>query len=467
MQVYVKTFGCKVNYAESATLLDALAQAGHSAWELHGAQLPAAAASSGESALPQAVAVIVNSCCVTAEAERKAAQFVRRIRREHPQAKLLFCGCAARNPASQKLYADAGAQVLGTVEEAAALLGAGLALPAEAADSAPAAPDAAGLAATRVRAFIKVQDGCANCCSYCIVPFVRPYASRPLAEILAEAQQQLAAGQRELVLTGINIGHYGMQPLYPPGTPDTGPMPPDAPRYAPIPGYPTLCDVIAAVLKLVPEGCRLRLSSIEPEDLDLQMFELLAHARLCPHLHLPLQSGSDRVLQTMGRRYSAAQYLQLAQQFRQACPQGALTTDIMAGFPGESEEDFAKTLELCSAAGFERAHCFAFSPRPGTRAALMPQHPRPLVQQRNRRLIAHCRQVAAGRLKRYIGQQVQLLVEQLATSQQGISLQGYAEAYQEVHAQVSAGQASSLPAGSLVAVELTGLADGRFSAILV
>ena len=556
--VFIKTFGCKVNYADSMALGDALRAAGFEPIELHGAELPPEAdvlsyapAILGEPELlvletagewrqrRWPLSVVINTCCVTAEAERKAAQFVRRVRRDYPQARVLLWGCAARNAAARWRYEEAGAEVLATFDEVLARLrgmesvtdetdshdARGQAPPparvaplavtpvatrGSSADPGPRTPDASAHVPGRARAFIKVQDGCANCCSYCIVPFVRPYASRPLAEVLDEARRRIAEGHRELVLTGINIGHYGMTPVLSRGgamlrpepeaerramhgiapteegetslAPTNGGVTPPLPHrregparttaqlYTRVPGHPSLYDLIDELLALLPDGHRLRLSSIEPEGLDPRLFAQLAHPRMCPHLHLPLQSGSDSVLSAMGRGYFRAQYLALVRRFRAACPGGALTTDVMAGFPGETDADFAATLRVCSAAGFERAHCFAFSPRPGTAAAAMPQLPRSVTLPRNRRLIAHCRAVAEARWQRFCGTAAQLLVEEVRADEGGrVQLSGYGEAYQVI--QVTLPDATESQSrqliGRILPVRLVGLRDCVFAGRLL
>jgi tRNA A37 methylthiotransferase MiaB len=209
------------------------------------------------------------------------------------------------------------------------------------------------------------------------------------------------------------------------------------------------------VLELLPEGTRLRLSSIEPEDVTPGIIELFTHPRLCPHLHLPLQSGSDTVLIAMGRSYTAAEYMGVVESFRAACPDGAVTTDILTGYPTETEVDFHATLELCTRAGFERVHGFPFSRRPGTAAAQLAPLPRTVVQARNRMLIAHCSAIADQRWRRFLGRDAEVLIEE----RQDDGWLGHGAAYQIVRVQVD-GQ--SLGRGSIVPVRLVGYGDGMF-----
>ncbi len=227
----------------------------------------------------------------------------------------------------------------------------------------------------RTRALLKVQDGCDAFCAYCIVPYARgvPRAV-PLGELADEAKALVAAGAREIVLTGINIGRYSD-------------------------GEATLADVVGAVAASGVE--RLRLSSIEPLDLTPAFLEVLARtASFCPHLHVPLQSGSDAVLSAMGRRYSAAEYAERIAEARSALPGLAVTTDVLCGFPGESDEDAEQTLLFCDSLGFSWLHVFRYSARPGTPAAAMPaQVPHTVTAARAGRLRA-CAERLACRARR-------------------------------------------------------------------
>lgn len=535
--VFIKTFGCKVNYSESVSFADLLRQAGFTPLEISSArELPSdsaeaeaqpalsplqviaaangEAADDGEPLLPSAdevqrPVVFINSCCVTAEAERKAAQFVRRVRRLRPDSEVLFTGCAARNYATREQYAAAGARVFSFYPEAfewlaenfpltdaeaiPALVGAGqsprphgqkmgadIATPLQGdgtemgADIAAPLQDGERLRSlptgvvgeARSRAFLKVQDGCHNCCSFCIIPFVRPYVSRPFGEVLAEARTRLTAGYRELVLTGVNIGHYGLTPIAPVHEIASQQHFKRSRLYERVPGHATLWDLLDALLALLDEhyarsgiAARLRISSIEPEEIEPRFFEQLAHPRMCPHLHLPLQSGSEKVLADMRRLYDAETFMQRVAAFRRACPDGALTTDIITGYPTESEADFADTLALCTAAGFERIHGFPFSPRPGTRAAMIPQQrdAQSVAQVRNRRLIEHCAQIADQRWPRFVGHMAQVLIEEI----HGGSAQGHGEAYQQVRIDSSLPQSAL---GQILELRLDSYADAVFTA---
>ena len=496
-RVFIKTFGCKVNYTESVAFSELLQGGGLAAEELTGSSLPDDAAGS-------APVVFVNSCCVTQEAERKAAQFARRIRREHPGSEVLFTGCAARNHVTKGKYEQAGARVFDFYTEAFEWLrgeqgsGEGRSEKAEGergeakaeredaasrraveqdsgegaadrvarpkADATEFARSATGEPATlfesgiveraRSRAFVKVQDGCHNCCTFCIIPFVRPYASRPFTELLDEVDRRIGEGYRELVLTGVNIGHYGMTPVDTLENIASDKHWKRGKLYERLPGHATFFDLVDAILDRLPEDVRLRISSIEPEDIEERFFEQFQHPLMCPHLHLPLQSGSDAVLGEMRRLYSAREYLEIAVRFRRARPDGALTTDILVGFPSETETHFQQTLALCDELQFERVHGFPYSPRPGTRAARMQQLPRAEIQQRNRRLIEHCTVIADARWQRFCGSECTVLLEE----RRGDLWNGHGEAYQLVEVQHRDG----LSAGSMLNARLDAYRDGAF-----
>lgn len=432
-KVFVKTFGCKVNYAESVEFAELVRQAGFDAVEIGGGGLPWNEAETGQPI------VLVNSCCVTAKAERKVLQYVRRTLREHPQAQMLLTGCSARHPELSKRYGEAGARVFGFYTEALDWLADNL--------DAKAGVHAEPVHA-RTRAFIKIQDGCTCRCSYCIIPQVRPYYSRPPAEVLAELERRLDEGYREVVLAGVNLGHYGRAP-WRASAADTPP-----------PQKLRIHDLIAMLLDRLPEGRRLRLSSIEPEDVNARVLELFADPRFCTHLHMPLQSGSDAVLTAMRRHYTAGQYLEIAAAFRQRFPDGSITADIMVGFPGESEEDYAATLRVCEQVGFERVHCFPFSPRPGTPAAELKAMPRRAAVERNRRLIAHCQQIVDERWRRFVGGVVPVLIEE----SDGEKAKGHGDAYQVVNLSAAAAE---MHIGEIVPVKLTGYAAREFDGELV
>ena len=205
---------------------------------------------------------------------------------------------------------------------------------------------------THTRAFLKIQDGCNQFCSYCIIPYARgPVRSRPLQQVVRAAEELVRQGYKEIVLTGIHLGLYGSD--FSPPIDLTAPL---------------------KLLEKVPGLERIRLSSLDPAEVIPEIVQLVAaSSKICPHLHIPLQSGSTRILERMRRPYTAEEYLELVRAVRQAVPDVGLTTDIMVGFPGETEEDFASTVQVVEAAAFSRLHVFPYSPRPGTPAAGFPE----------------------------------------------------------------------------------------------
>lgn len=521
--VFIKTFGCKVNYTESVAFSELLSEAGFFPREMVGSSLP-------EEVRDAAPIVFVNSCCVTQEAERKAAQFTRRIRREYPGSEVLFSGCGARNHLTKPRYEEAGARVFDFYTQAFEWLKSSSAslracesegrsgaqsppeigidtgappvppgligsadrrvrdsdsmtdtavhptetmagaeapplnqdgpvrgpAPTQNVIETPATPFESGIVErARSRCFIKVQDGCHNCCTFCIIPFVRPYASRPIGEIIAEVDRRVDQGYCELVLTGINIGNYGKTPVDTLENIASDKHWKRGRLYQRAPGHPTFFDLVEAILDRLPDGVRLRISSIEPEHIEDRFFEQFKHPRMCPHLHLPLQSGSDEVLTDMRRLYCVDDYRSVAAKFRAACPTGALTTDILVGFPTETESHFQETLELCIELGFERVHGFPYSVRPGTRAARMKQLERQTIQARNRQLIGHCNSIAEQRWRRFIGSDCTVLIEE----QHRGEWVGHGEAYQVVRLADVRGDVRQ---GSLVQVKLTSYGDGGF-----
>jgi threonylcarbamoyladenosine tRNA methylthiotransferase MtaB len=284
--------------------------------------------------------VVVNSCTVTEAADRDTRHAVARARREHPDAALILMGC----------YVDA---------HPGDTLGADLVVPnrwKQAPELAPPPPPGT----RRSRYVLKVQDGCDNRCTFCIVWQTRGRSiSRVLPYLEARARAAAEAGYREIVLTGIDLGSYrgGLAPL--------------------------VRRLLAAA-----EPARIRLSSIDPSHITPELAELLGHPRLCPHLHLPLQSGSEAVLARMRRRYTVATFDSAVAMARAACPDVALSGDVMVGFPGETEADFARTLEAIERTGFMRLHVFRFSARPRTAAARYPdQVPAPVAKERSQRVI--------------------------------------------------------------------------------
>ncbi len=332
--VAVRTLGCKVNRVESEDIAaDLLGRGARLAPE------------------DEAAVVIVNTCTVTGEADAKARKAVRQALRASRGPVVVVTGCLAAvdraalealdervvvEPAKE-LVASRVAELLGLADE-------------------PHAHAVRAGEGFRTRAMLKVEDGCDNFCSYCIVPHARGVPRGvPLADVVAEAEALVAAGTGEIVLTGINLGRYRDEAV-----PDT-----DAPA-----GVADLATLVRAVA--ATGIARLRLSSIEPPDLTSRLLGTLAETpAVCPHLHVPLQSGSDAVLRAMNRSYTAEQFAGWIADARTALPGLAVTTDVLAGFPGETDQHAAETLAFVERIGFSKLHVFRYSERPGTPAATM------------------------------------------------------------------------------------------------
>ncbi|SMF74891.1 threonylcarbamoyladenosine tRNA methylthiotransferase MtaB [Tistlia consotensis] len=344
-------------------------------------------------------AVILNSCAVTAEAERQFRQAVRRARREHPDAEIVVTGCAVQLAPERYAAMAEVDRVLGNLEKLEAASFAGTA-PRRAVGDIMAARDLAEETAghliagfaERTRAFVQVQQGCDHRCTFCIIPFGRgPSRSLPLGEIVRQVRLLVEGGVREVVLTGVDLTDYGKD----------------------LPGRPGLGQAARRLLALVPELPRLRLSSVDPVELDEDLFRLLAEEpRLMPHLHLSIQAGDDLVLKRMKRRHLRADVLRTVERARAARPDVVFGADLIAGFPTESEAAFENTLALVEEADLTWLHVFPYSEREGTPAARMPAVAKPLRKERAARLRA-AGEAAAGRfLAGQLGRPLSVLVEE-------------------------------------------------------
>jgi threonylcarbamoyladenosine tRNA methylthiotransferase MtaB len=319
LRVALTVLGCKVNYAEMADLAGRLA-------------------AGGCEVVPETESAdvrVLNSCTVTAQADATTRQRIRRLRRLDPGAHLVLTGCSVdANPGAYTTVDSIFAN-----RDKESIAGHVLAM-ARASDGPQAAP------ATRSRAFIKVQDGCNHRCTYCIVWQARGVSSSvPMRTVRERVRAAIDAGHGEIVLCGVDLGSYGR---------DIG---------------TDVATLLGSLLESCRDDARIRLSSINANDVTPELTALNAHPRLCSHWHMPLQSGSDRILRAMHRGYRRAQYLRVAGALRDTNPLTEFTTDIMVGFPGESDDDHAETLSLVDAVGFLQGHVFRWSPRPGTPAS--------------------------------------------------------------------------------------------------
>jgi threonylcarbamoyladenosine tRNA methylthiotransferase MtaB len=415
--VDVITFGCRLNAYESEIIRKQAAADG------------------------LADAVVFNTCAVTGEAVRQARQAIRKARRERPGAKLIVTGCAAQiDPAAFAAMGEVDL-VLGNAEKSAP----GAYLPAPQlgrvrVNDIMSVRETAGHLIDglkdRARAYVEVQNGCDHRCTFCIIPFGRGNSrSAPAGEVVAQVKRLAAEGYREVVLTGVDVTSWG----------------------ADLPGQPTLGQLVARILKLVPELPRLRLSSIDAAEIDPDLMRCLAtEPRLMPYLHLSLQAGDDMILKRMKRRHSRADALKLVEQVRVVRPDTAFGADLIAGFPTETEAMFENTLSLVADAGLSFLHVFPFSPRPGTPAARMPPVARPDVKARAARLRAAGEAALSRHLDRQVGRTLMGLVERLDTGNGGVGQMGVARAedFTEIAFEGPA------PIGEIVALKVTGH-DGR------
>lgn len=415
MRFSIVNLGCKVNRVESDAVAAQLLERGAEACEPAAADL-----------------IVVNTCTVTGEAEKKTRKAVRQALRANDTARVIVTGCAAAlkpeafEEMSPRVACVPKAQLGEAVSREADALEPRAPLPH---DGCPSLLRIGGEFPTRVG--VKVQDGCNNACTYCIVHVARGRAtSRDIDEVAGECAAYARAGVKEIVLTGINLGSYRQRR-------DDGTL-----RLSDL--LRRLLDDTADLRADGEPACRFRISSIEPRDVDDDLIELLAAAdgRICRHLHLPLQAGSSKVLREMARPYDAAFFLELVQRLRAAVPSISLSTDIIAGFPGETKEEFAETLSVARACSFSKIHAFPYSIRRGTPAAeRADQVPPGIKDERAARLRALGDELRSLEFSRRVGMREAVLVEQDG--------KGMTESYFEVA--VPAG----LPAGSLVELALS------------
>ena len=340
---------------------------------------------------------VINTCSVTNLGDRKSRQMIRRAKQKNPEAIVVATGCYAQVSYNEVAAMDEVDLCIGTTLRSQIV-----ALTKKAADGerVDAYVDIMKVRqfeelecesiTERTRANIKIQDGCDNFCSYCIVPYARgPVRSRRLESIIKEAERIAGLGFKEVVLTGISVASYGK---------DTKEC--------------KLIDVIERVCAI--DGIeRVRLSSIDPVAFTDEFIErLAAQKKVCDHFHISLQSGSDAVLKNMNRKYTTAQYLDMLRRIRAKMPDAGITTDIIEGFPMESEENFEETKAFAQKAEFSKIHVFPYSERKGTAAAMMPQHPMPLREKRAKELSAIAEALKENFEKSFVGREVEVLFEQ-------------------------------------------------------
>lgn len=368
------TLGCKVNQYETQLVREGLASIGYRDVN-----------QSSESA----DLCIVNTCTITNEGDSKSRQVIRRLHRENPDARIVVMGCYATRAPEEISRLPGVVEVVTDKRELPDLLGR---------FGVVEIPDGISGLSNRHRAYVKVQDGCLLRCSYCIIPQVRPQMySRPVTPILEEVRRLVDNGFREIVLTGIHLGHYGV----------------DFNRGKPKREWTRLANLVEAICDL--EGdFRVRLSSIEATEVTRELVKVMRErpSRVCPHLHVCLQSGSDRILRRMKRRWTVKHMIDRCAWVREQLDQPAFSTDVIVGFPGESEEDFAGSIGACREIGFSKIHIFPFSPRRGTPAADMgDQITKKVKQERAARLAEVETQIRQEYLRQLLGRPLQMLVE--------------------------------------------------------
>ena len=412
MKAALYTLGCKVNQYESQVMAEALAAAGYTITD----------------ASEPADVYIVNSCTVTSESDRKTRQIVRRLKRQNPDAVVVLTGCmpqaypetaAALSAADVVLGNRSNDRLIEALDEYFARKERLLLTEAHR-NGDPFAPCAIHSFYGRTRAEIKIEDGCNRFCAYCAIPYARGRVrSKKLADIRAEAAALGNAGYAEIVLVGINLSAYDD-------------------------GAHDLCDAVLAASENDAVR-RVRLGSLEPDHLTDDLIDRLSKCeKLCPQFHISLQSGCDSTLRRMNRHYTADEYRDLCRKLRARFPSCTLSTDIMVGFPGETDEDHAASLAFAQEIGFEKAHIFPYSPRSGTRAAEMPdQVPKAVKEQRAAEVIRAMTAVRNAYLRSCIGEDVQVLIEENGC--------GYTANYTPVRID------GKCPASGFVTVHITGV----------
>ena len=420
MKIAFYTLGCKVNQYESQAMSEKAAANGYEI----------------ASADEEADIYVVNSCTVTAESDRKTRQAVRRFKRNHPESIVVLTGCMPQafpqdaerleqadivlgNRNNSKLfelinsYFSCGRRIIDIEEHKSGDKFSG--------------GDISGFD-RRTRAVVKIEDGCNRFCSYCIIPYSRGRVrSKPIDELKEELHKLSEAGFAEVVLVGINLSAYGT---------DIG---------------LSICDAVELADSM--NFKRVRLGSLEPDHITDEVIKRLSKLQsFCPQFHISLQSGCDNTLKAMNRHYSAEEYSELCKKLRASFPDAAITTDIMVGFPTESEEDFAENVRFAQKIGFEKVHVFPYSPREGTKAAKMPQIEKSVKEKRSHIMIEKTEEIRREFLKSQIGKTVEVLFE---TRHSDGYIEGYTKNYTPVKVK------GELPCGEILKVKITAV-DGDF-----
>ncbi|MAD79495.1 MAG: tRNA (N(6)-L-threonylcarbamoyladenosine(37)-C(2))-methylthiotransferase MtaB [Pirellulaceae bacterium] len=367
------TLGCKVNQYETEFVREGLVGIGYR----------------NVADDEQADLCVVNTCTVTNEGDAKSRRVIRRLARENPQTRIVVMGCYATRAPDEVASLPQVVEVVTDKRELPDLLGR---------FGVVDIPTGISGFGNRHRAYVKVQDGCLLRCSYCIIPKVRPQMySRPMQPILDEVRRLQDNGYREIVLTGVHLGHYGV----------------DWNRNKPKSKWTRLADLVEQLAKL--EGdFRIRLSSIEATEVTRELLRVMREYenKVCPHLHVCLQSGSDRILRRMKRRWGAKMFVDRCGMAADALDKPAFSTDVIVGFPGETDADFEESCRVVGEVGFSKVHVFSFSPRRDTPAADMPEQlPKPIKSQRSRQMSKLEAELRKQYFERLNGTPLRVLVE--------------------------------------------------------
>lgn len=395
MKITVYNLGCKVNKYECDGLLRLLKERGHEVSE----------------DLVYADLYILNTCAVTNEAERKSRQCVSRCLRLNPQAKIVVCGCASQNDPDRFAEKDGVTYVAGNADKdklVDRLEEKGIVI----ADLPTRYEDVFSPEVVRTRAYVKIQDGCDNYCSYCLIPYVRGRSRSRSSDSVAAECARLAESCKEIVLTGIDISSYGK---------NTGE------------------DLPSLIYKIKDVDCRIRLGSLEVSAIEENfLIALRLLKKFCPQFHLSLQSGEDGVLKKMNRHYTTAQYAEKVSLIRRYFPDAAITTDLICGFPLESEESFESTLKFMDKIGFSQVHVFGYSPREGTVAARYKLLPADVVKERCARAAAVAEKCRDRYIESFVGRYVEVLSEDIEDGY----MSGYSREY--IRCRFDGGQSDKL-----------------------
>lgn len=412
-----KTLGCRLNQYETEALASQFSRNEYDVVEFE----------------KPADVYVVNACTVTNQSDQKTRTFVNHASKLKHKPMVVVMGCMS--PEQQKIFSDNSAitYLIDNEKKSGVFQLIDAHFKGELVEKEQLPADRFNYELTdplfHTRSFIKIQDGCDNFCTYCIIPMVRGMAvSRPVEEIMDNIRQAVSNGYKEIVITGVNISRYYFEGVH-------------------------FEDLIEQILNM-PEDFRLRISSMEPDELNDKFISLMNHPKFCPHLHLCIQSGSDRILIKMNRMYTMPTYLKLVEKIKQANPLFNLTTDIMVGFPGENGTDFEETAKVAREVGFSHIHTFKYSKRTGTRADRMPEQvPEPVKSQRSEviRKIAEENRIAY--FKKMLDREQTILVEKIKN--------GMAQGYGEYYVPVKFTPSGNVKENDLVKVKLTNIEEGE------